>query len=139
MKPPSFDYTAPASVAEAVSVLNDFDGEAKILAGGQSLMPLLNMRLARPGIADQDDRLAPFDIRATHQLADQRLVDRRLRLEIEVLKRLDARKLGILQPTRGRSFLAFDQLQLTQLQQEAPVVDVLSGAARQPSRTRRAS
>jgi len=50
MKPPSFDYAAPASVAETVGLLAQHDGEAKILAGGQSLMPLLNMRLARPGL-----------------------------------------------------------------------------------------
>jgi CO/xanthine dehydrogenase FAD-binding subunit len=50
MKPPSFDYAAPTSVTEAVGLLQQHDGEAKILAGGQSLMPLLNMRLARPGL-----------------------------------------------------------------------------------------
>jgi len=50
MKPPSFEYVTPKSSAEAVSLLDEFDGEAKILAGGQSLMPLLNMRLARPGL-----------------------------------------------------------------------------------------
>ncbi len=50
MKPPSFDYAAPKTVDEAVSLLTQHEGEAKLLAGGQSLMPLLNMRLARPGI-----------------------------------------------------------------------------------------
>src|SRR5512140_914705 len=50
MKPPSFDYAAPKTVDEAVSLLQQHDGDAKILAGGQSLMPLLNMRLARPGL-----------------------------------------------------------------------------------------
>ena len=48
MKPPSFEYAAPNTVAEAVSLLQQHGGEAKILAGGQSLMPLLNMRFARP-------------------------------------------------------------------------------------------
>jgi len=48
MKPPSFEYAAPNTVAEAVSLLEQHGGEAKILAGGQSLMPLLNMRFARP-------------------------------------------------------------------------------------------
>ncbi len=48
MKPPAFDYAAPATVEEAVRLLGQHEGEAKILAGGQSLMPLLNMRLARP-------------------------------------------------------------------------------------------
>ena len=50
MKPPSFEYAAPKSVAEAVTLLQQYDGDAKILSGGQSLMPLLNMRLARPAI-----------------------------------------------------------------------------------------
>jgi carbon-monoxide dehydrogenase medium subunit len=48
MKPPSFEYAAPTTVAEAVSLLQQHGDEAKILAGGQSLMPLLNMRFARP-------------------------------------------------------------------------------------------
>lgn len=50
MKPPPFEYAAPSTAKEAVSLLQAHEGEAKILAGGQSLMPLLNMRLARPGI-----------------------------------------------------------------------------------------
>jgi carbon-monoxide dehydrogenase medium subunit len=50
MKPPRFEYAAPTTVAEAVSLLQQHESEAKILAGGQSLMPLLNMRLTRPGL-----------------------------------------------------------------------------------------
>ena len=48
MKPPKFDYHAPASVDEALSLLARYGGDAKILAGGQSLVPLLNFRLSRP-------------------------------------------------------------------------------------------
>ncbi len=48
MKPPKFDYHAPKTVDEALALLTRYDGEAKILAGGQSLMPLLNFRLSRP-------------------------------------------------------------------------------------------
>jgi carbon-monoxide dehydrogenase medium subunit len=48
MKPPRFDYHAPRSVDEAVALLARYGGDAKVLAGGQSLMPLLNFRLARP-------------------------------------------------------------------------------------------
>ncbi|MPZ12833.1 MAG: xanthine dehydrogenase family protein subunit M [Chloroflexi bacterium] len=49
MKPAPFCYHAPASVAEAISLLRDLrDEDAKVLAGGQSLMPMVNMRLARP-------------------------------------------------------------------------------------------
>lgn len=48
LKPAPFDYTAPRSVAEAVALLADPSRDAKIVAGGQSLIPMLNMRLARP-------------------------------------------------------------------------------------------
>ncbi len=48
MKPAPFEYTAPDTLGEAVQCLVDGAGEAKILAGGQSLVPVLNMRLARP-------------------------------------------------------------------------------------------
>jgi CO/xanthine dehydrogenase FAD-binding subunit len=58
MKPPRFEYAAPATVAEAVSLLQQHESEAKILAGGQSLMPLLNMRLTRPGLLIDLGRVA---------------------------------------------------------------------------------
>ena len=48
MKPPKFDYHAPTTVDEALALLGRYGGEAKLLAGGQSLMPLLNFRLSRP-------------------------------------------------------------------------------------------
>jgi aerobic carbon-monoxide dehydrogenase medium subunit len=48
VKPPPFEYVVPRTLDEAVSGLVESDGEAKILAGGQSLVPLLNFRLARP-------------------------------------------------------------------------------------------
>ena len=48
MKPPRFDYHAPKSVDEALGLLQRYGGDAKVLAGGQSLMPLLNFRLSRP-------------------------------------------------------------------------------------------
>jgi CO/xanthine dehydrogenase FAD-binding subunit len=61
MKPPSFEYAAPSTVAEAVSLLQQYGGEAKILAGGQSLMPLLNMRFARPSALVDLRRVANLD------------------------------------------------------------------------------
>jgi len=48
VKPPSFEYADPKSLDEAVRLLEENEYDAKILSGGQSLMPLLNMRLARP-------------------------------------------------------------------------------------------
>ena len=47
MKPPLFEYHAPVSVEEACALLASLE-DAKVLAGGQSLVPLLNFRLARP-------------------------------------------------------------------------------------------
>jgi CO/xanthine dehydrogenase FAD-binding subunit len=48
MKTPRFEYHAPRSVDEVIALLGEHGDEAKILAGGQSLVPLLAMRLARP-------------------------------------------------------------------------------------------
>jgi len=50
MKPPVFDYATPATLAEATALLVQYEGEAKVLSGGQSLVPLLNMRLAQPQV-----------------------------------------------------------------------------------------
>jgi aerobic carbon-monoxide dehydrogenase medium subunit len=48
MKPPRFEYHAPATIEDAIDLLARYGGDAKVLAGGQSLVPLLNFRLARP-------------------------------------------------------------------------------------------
>ena len=50
MKPPPFAYECPRDVAEAVALLAAHGGDARPLAGGQSLVPLLNFRLARPAV-----------------------------------------------------------------------------------------
>ena len=50
MKPPPFVYLAPDTLDEAVDALREHGTEAKVLAGGQSLVPMMNMRLARPGV-----------------------------------------------------------------------------------------
>ena len=48
MKPAAFEYAVPTTVAEAVALLASRNGEAKPISGGQSLMPVLNFRLAAP-------------------------------------------------------------------------------------------
>ena len=48
MYPSRFRYEAPRSLAEAIRLLADGDGEAKVLAGGQSLVPLMKLRFANP-------------------------------------------------------------------------------------------
>jgi carbon-monoxide dehydrogenase medium subunit len=50
MKPAAFDYVAPNSLEAAVEAIAAANGDGKILAGGQSLMPLLNFRMARPSV-----------------------------------------------------------------------------------------
>ena len=50
MKPPPFEYYAPTTVEEALAHLANFGYEAKALAGGQSLIPTMNFRLAQPGV-----------------------------------------------------------------------------------------
>ena len=58
MKPPRFEYHAAHSVDEAVELLGRYGGDAKVLAGGQSLMPMLNFRLARPAALVDVNRVA---------------------------------------------------------------------------------
>ena len=48
MKPPTFEYHRPKSVAEVLDCMRTLDGDVRLLAGGQSLVPMLNFRLARP-------------------------------------------------------------------------------------------
>src|SRR6266576_293554 len=50
MKPAPFDYFSPGTVDEALALLAEHGDEAKPLAGGQSLIPAMNFRLARPGV-----------------------------------------------------------------------------------------
>ncbi|MGY4290095.1 CO/xanthine dehydrogenase FAD-binding subunit [Bradyrhizobium sp. LM2.7] len=50
MKPAQFDYVSPSTVEAAVEALVASNGEGKVLAGGQSLLPLLNFRMARPAV-----------------------------------------------------------------------------------------
>jgi carbon-monoxide dehydrogenase medium subunit len=50
MKPAKFDYVSPSTVDAAIEALVASNGEGKVLAGGQSLLPLLNFRMARPAV-----------------------------------------------------------------------------------------
>jgi carbon-monoxide dehydrogenase medium subunit len=58
VKPPPFAYDAPETVDEALSLLAEHGDDAKVLAGGQSLIPLLALRLARPARLVDVGRLA---------------------------------------------------------------------------------
>lgn len=61
MKPAPFDYVAPTELPEALALLAQYGDEAKILAGGQSLMPMMNMRLATPQVVIDINRIDALD------------------------------------------------------------------------------
>ena len=61
MKPAPFEYVRPGSLDEALDTLTEHGYDAKLLAGGQSLVPLLNMRFARPEIIVDINRLPGLD------------------------------------------------------------------------------
>ena len=61
MIPGSFDYVVAKSVSDAVSLLQQHGDEAKILAGGQSLIPLLRFRLAAPSVLIDINRIADLE------------------------------------------------------------------------------
>jgi 2-furoyl-CoA dehydrogenase FAD binding subunit len=61
MKPRRFDYVRPDSVAEAVALLSEHGEDAKVMAGGQSLMAMLNLRLLEPAVVIDIARLAELD------------------------------------------------------------------------------
>src|SRR5439155_80439 len=58
MKPAAFDYFTPTTVPEALALLAEHGGDAKPLAGGQSLIPAMNFRLARPAVLVDLNRIA---------------------------------------------------------------------------------
>ena len=57
MIPPSFEYFRPKTISEAVTLLQQHGDEAKILSGGQSLIPMMKLRLARPGFLIDINRI----------------------------------------------------------------------------------
>src|SRR3972149_2824269 len=50
MIPPVFDYVRPSDLGEALRILKEREGEAKVLSGGYSLLPLIKLRLAQPAL-----------------------------------------------------------------------------------------
>jgi carbon-monoxide dehydrogenase medium subunit len=71
MKPALFRYYDPASVDDALGLLADWGNEATVLAGGQTLGPMLNLRMVSPGAIIDINRLAALDYRRSmpHGLA----------------------------------------------------------------------
>jgi carbon-monoxide dehydrogenase medium subunit len=61
MKPAPFGYSSPATLEEALAVLAQVGGDGAVLAGGQSLIPMLNMRLSNPAHLVDINRVAGLD------------------------------------------------------------------------------
>ncbi len=96
MIPAAFDYATPTSLDEAVSLLQQHGDDAKILAGGHSLLPLMKLRLAAPAllidlaqipglsyIRDQGDHVAIGAMTTYFDLEDSELLQRRIPLLVE--------------------------------------------------------
>jgi 2-furoyl-CoA dehydrogenase FAD binding subunit len=66
MKPRAFDYARPDTVEEAVDLLADYGDDARILAGGQSLLPMLNLRLLDVGVLIDISRIDALDSITDH-------------------------------------------------------------------------
>lgn len=62
MIPDKFEYFAPTAIAGAINLLRQYPGEAKVLAGGQSLIPLMKFRLAAPGYLVDLRKIPQLDI-----------------------------------------------------------------------------
>jgi CO/xanthine dehydrogenase FAD-binding subunit len=61
MKPAPFEYHAPDSTEEALFLLHNYGGDAKLLAGGQSLVPAMNFRVVQPSVLVDLNRLKELD------------------------------------------------------------------------------
>src|SRR5580698_10729005 len=62
MKPRPFDYVRPDTVEEALALLAEYGDDARILAGGQSLVPMLNLRLVDASVLIDISRIAELDV-----------------------------------------------------------------------------
>ena len=58
MKPAPFEYYAPDSLDQVLDLMSQYAGEAKILAGGQSLVPAMNFRIVQPSVLIDLNRVA---------------------------------------------------------------------------------
>jgi CO/xanthine dehydrogenase FAD-binding subunit len=61
MKPAPFDYHVPDSLDQALDLLHEYGDQAKLLAGGQSLVPAMNFRVVQPGVLIDLNRVAELD------------------------------------------------------------------------------
>jgi carbon-monoxide dehydrogenase medium subunit len=125
MIPASFDYVRAGSVEDAVAVLTERGDEAKVLAGGHSLLPLMRLRLATPGVLvdlgridslrgvrEEGDELVIGAMTTHHQLMTNDLVRQHCGLLVEVTAQVgdpQVRHLGTLGGAVAHSDAAGDQ------------------------------
>ena len=100
MKPAPFEYVAPESLDEAVDCLQRFGEDAKVLAGGQSLIPLMALRLARPtALVDlkrvgelryitEDETLSVGAMTTHREIEDNGFIERRCPLIADAMRQL---------------------------------------------------
>jgi carbon-monoxide dehydrogenase medium subunit len=99
MIPPTFDYHAPKSVGEAIALLGSLGSDAKLLAGGHSLLPMMKLRFAQPahlidinripelrGIREEGDEIVIGAMTVERELIASKLLQRRLPLLSEAPK-----------------------------------------------------
>src|SRR5215470_7479627 len=99
MKPAAFDHVVAESIEAAVTALAAADGEAKIIAGGQSLVPMLNFRLLRPSILvdinripdlayieEHDDTVAIGALTRHHRLETSQVIAKHLPVITEAMR-----------------------------------------------------
>ena len=86
MKPAPFEYKAPDSIEEALTLMRDYGSDAKILAGGQSLVPAMNFRVVQPSILIDLNRVGELNyIQPENQEVRIGAMTRERRLEFEPL------------------------------------------------------
>lgn len=73
MKPAAFDYFVPTSLEEALTLLASYGTDAKILAGGQSLVPAMNFRLAQPAVLIDINRVSELNYIRTDEAGNLRI------------------------------------------------------------------
>ena len=104
MKPPPFRYLRPETLEEAASLLAEHGDEAKVLAGGQSLVPILNFRLIRPTVLVDVNRVASLSARRTARRSARPSGRRTSRRAARRASAPARRPLTDAQPRNGRRF-----------------------------------
>ena len=106
MIPATFDYHAPRSVADAVKLLVDLGGDAKLLAGGHSLLPMMKLRFAQPAHLIDLGRIA--DLRGIVQSGDEIRIGARTTAADRLRSSLLAEKVPLL--VEGAGWIADPQV-----------------------------